>query len=104
VLGGLALGKTLALNDQCPDRLCIGTQGSDLGALSDLVSTQRTYSTAAISLWAVGGVLLTSGVVLLAVDVHRQRAGHRLFSWSLTPHLDVAASGVSSRLLLGGRF
>lgn len=106
VLGGLALDRTLALNEQCPDRICLGMQSTDLDSLNDSVTKQRSYSTAASALWGIGGVLLVSSVVLLAIDVYRQRSGHRLFSYSLTPRLEVAASGAkaSSGLLLGGRF
>ncbi len=107
VLGGLALDKTLSLNQQCPDHLCLGMQGSDLNALGDSVTKQRSFSTSAIALWGLGGVLLASSVVLLAIDLHRQRSGHRLFSaLPVTPNLELAVSGaqVSSSLLLGGRF
>lgn len=106
VLGGLALDRTLALNAQCPDHICIGMQGTDLDALNDSVTKQRSYSTASSALWGIGGVLLAGSVVLLAIDLYRQRSGHRLFSLSVTPHLEVAASGGRgySGLLLGGRF
>lgn len=106
VIGGLALDRTLALNAQCPDHICLGMQSTDLDALNDSVTKQRSYSTAASALWGIGGVLLVGSVVLLAIDVYRQRSGHRLFSYYMTPHLEVAASGakVSSGLLLGGRF
>ena len=107
VLGGLALEKTQSLNQQCPDHICLGQQGSDLAALGDSVTKQRSFSTSAIALWGIGGVLLAGSVVLLAIDLHRQRSGHRLFSsLPVTPNLELAASGaqVSSSLLLGGRF
>lgn len=106
VVGGLALDKTLSLNAQCPEHICLGMQGSDLDALADSVTKQRSYSTSAIALWGIGGVLLAGSVVLLAIDLHRQRSGHKLFSWALRPNLELAASGarVSSSLLLGGRF
>ena len=106
VLGGLALDRTLALNEQCPDHICLGMQSTDLDSLNDSVTKQRSYSTAASALWGIGGVLLVSSVVLLAIDVYRQRSGHRLFSYSMTPRLEVAASSAkaSSGLLLGGRF
>lgn len=107
VLGGLALEKTQSLNQQCPDHICLGQQGSDLAALGDSVTKQRSFSTSAIALWGIGGVLLASSVVLLAIDLHRQRSGHRLFSsLPVIPNLELAASGaqVSSSLLLGGRF
>ena len=106
VLGGLALEKTQSLNQQCPDHICLGQQGSDLAALGDSVTKQRSFSTSAIALWGIGGVLLASSVVLLAIDLHRQRSGHKLFSQALRPNLELAASGaqVSSSLLLGGRF
>ena len=107
VVGGLALEKTISLNQQCPEHICLGMQGSDLESLGDSVTKQRSFATSAVALWGIGGVLLASSVVLLAIDLHRQRSGHRLFSsLSVTPNLELAASGaqVSSSLLLGGRF
>ena len=106
VLGGLALGKTLDLTSQCGGTLCIGTQSTDIGGLADSVTAQHTFSASAILLFGTGSVLLASSVILVAVDVHRQRRGHKLFSMSPAPRLKVAASGGpgSFMLLAGGRF
>jgi hypothetical protein len=107
VFGGLALGKTLDLsgNPACQNGLCIGMQGTDIGGLADTVSAQRTYSAASIVLLGTGSVLLASSLILIGVDVHRQRRGQKLFSLTLTPHPPVAASGaaVSLGLLPGGQ-
>jgi len=80
--------------------------GTDIGGLADTVAAQRSFSTSSIVLFGTGSVLLAGSLVMIAVDRYRQRHGQKLFSLTLAPHLQVAASGaaVSSGLLAGGRF
>jgi hypothetical protein len=61
VAGVVALAKSNALKDRCQGNLCLGSERADADAI-------RPYATVSTLGFAVGGVALATGTVLLALD------------------------------------